>query len=143
MVASRVRRRYRLLKGGHPFLVLVHYSRGQQIRQSSSLQFLIPISFMPSGSPTFCATFSDSTCFAWTASSTVPAAPAQRAGRVRSWRETRATRATFRSRWGHAAERGCGCRRGRNGRRRWCRWAARRTGDARPAKSRDGSARAA
>lgn len=34
MAASRVRRRYRLVKGGHPFLVLVHYSRGQSIRQS-------------------------------------------------------------------------------------------------------------
>ena len=34
MVASRVRRRYRLIKGGHPYLVLVHYSRGQSTRQS-------------------------------------------------------------------------------------------------------------
>ena len=33
MAASRVRRRYRLIKGGHPFLVLIHYSRGQSIRQ--------------------------------------------------------------------------------------------------------------
>jgi hypothetical protein len=33
MVASRVRRRYRLTKGGHPFLVLIHYSRGQSTRQ--------------------------------------------------------------------------------------------------------------
>ena len=33
MTASRVRRRYRLVKGGHPFLVLIHYSRGQSIRQ--------------------------------------------------------------------------------------------------------------
>lgn len=47
MVASRVRRRYRLLKGGHPFLVLVHYSRGQSIRQSSSHPSLIPISLIP------------------------------------------------------------------------------------------------
>jgi hypothetical protein len=77
-------RRHRLLKGGHPFLVL-----GQQMRQSPSLQFLIHVSFMPSGSPTF-ATISDSTWFAGTASSTVPAAPAQRAGPIRSWRETRA-----------------------------------------------------
>ena len=33
MAASRVRRRYRLIKGGHPFLVLIHYSRGQSLRQ--------------------------------------------------------------------------------------------------------------
>jgi hypothetical protein len=33
MTAFRVRRRYRLVKGGHPFLVLIHYSRGQPIRQ--------------------------------------------------------------------------------------------------------------
>ncbi|KAH9973931.1 hypothetical protein BJV74DRAFT_195182 [Russula compacta] len=38
MVASRVRRRYRLLKGGHPFLVLVHYSRGQSIPVPPALQ---------------------------------------------------------------------------------------------------------
>jgi hypothetical protein len=34
MNAARVRRRYRLVKGGHPFLVLVDCSRGQSIRQS-------------------------------------------------------------------------------------------------------------
>ena len=45
MAASRVRRRYRLVKGGHPFLVLVHYSRGQSIRQSSP-SFCIPILLM-------------------------------------------------------------------------------------------------
>jgi hypothetical protein len=33
--AWRVRRRYRLHKGGHPQLVLVHYTRGPQTRQSS------------------------------------------------------------------------------------------------------------
>jgi len=39
MAASRVRRRYRLIKGGHPFLVLVHYSRGgQSIPVSPALQ---------------------------------------------------------------------------------------------------------
>ncbi|KAH9048737.1 hypothetical protein EDB84DRAFT_1434146 [Lactarius hengduanensis] len=38
MVASRVRRRYRLVKGGHPFLVLVHYSRGQSIPVPPPLQ---------------------------------------------------------------------------------------------------------
>lgn len=31
--AYRVRRRYRLLKGGHPQLVLIHYSRGQSMRK--------------------------------------------------------------------------------------------------------------
>ena len=46
MVASRVRRRYRLVKGGHPFLVLVHYSRGQSVRQSSPFFFRIPILLM-------------------------------------------------------------------------------------------------
>lgn len=30
--AFRVRRRYRMIKGGHPQLFLVHYSRGQSIR---------------------------------------------------------------------------------------------------------------
>ncbi|KAI0088622.1 hypothetical protein BDY19DRAFT_994000 [Irpex rosettiformis] len=30
-VASRIRRRYRMIKGGHPQLILVHYSRGQSI----------------------------------------------------------------------------------------------------------------
>ncbi|KAI0793053.1 hypothetical protein BC629DRAFT_1592965 [Irpex lacteus] len=29
--ASRIRRRYRMIKGGHPQLVLIHYSRGQSI----------------------------------------------------------------------------------------------------------------
>ncbi|KAH9960102.1 hypothetical protein BC827DRAFT_1297105 [Russula dissimulans] len=38
MVASRVRRRYRLVKGGHPFLVLVHYSRGQSMPVPPALQ---------------------------------------------------------------------------------------------------------
>jgi len=38
MGASRVRRRYRLLKGGHPYLVLVHYSRGQSIQIPPGLQ---------------------------------------------------------------------------------------------------------
>ncbi|KAI0292831.1 hypothetical protein B0F90DRAFT_1644717 [Multifurca ochricompacta] len=38
MVASRVRRRYRLVKGGHPYLVLVHYSRGQSIPVPPALQ---------------------------------------------------------------------------------------------------------
>ncbi|KAI0265690.1 hypothetical protein BC834DRAFT_878455 [Gloeopeniophorella convolvens] len=38
MVASRVRRRFRLLKGGHPFLTLVHYSRGQSIPVPPALQ---------------------------------------------------------------------------------------------------------
>jgi len=38
MSASRVRRRYRLIKGGHPFLVLIHYSRGQSIPVPPALQ---------------------------------------------------------------------------------------------------------
>ncbi|KAI9448927.1 hypothetical protein F5148DRAFT_690415 [Russula earlei] len=38
MVTSRVRRRYRLTKGGHPFLVLVHYSRGQSTQVPPALQ---------------------------------------------------------------------------------------------------------
>ncbi|KAI0251098.1 hypothetical protein BJV78DRAFT_1282810 [Lactifluus subvellereus] len=38
MVTSRVRRRYRLAKGGHPCLVLVHYSRGQSISVPPPLQ---------------------------------------------------------------------------------------------------------
>ena len=46
MVASRVRRRYRLLKGGHPYLVLVHYSRGQSMGQSSSFYFFILVSLV-------------------------------------------------------------------------------------------------
>ncbi|KAH9985738.1 hypothetical protein BJV77DRAFT_1031425 [Russula vinacea] len=38
VAASRVRRRYRLIKGGHPFLVLVHYSRGQPMAVPPALQ---------------------------------------------------------------------------------------------------------
>ncbi|KAH9060213.1 hypothetical protein EDB87DRAFT_1577123 [Lactarius vividus] len=38
IVGSRIRRRYRLVKGGHPFLVLVHYSRGQSIPVPPPLQ---------------------------------------------------------------------------------------------------------
>jgi hypothetical protein len=30
--AYRVRRRFRLVKGGHPQLQLIHYSRGQAVR---------------------------------------------------------------------------------------------------------------
>jgi hypothetical protein len=52
MVASRVRRRYRLTKGGHPFLVLVHYSRGQSVCQSPFLHVNnVHISLTPSPSP--------------------------------------------------------------------------------------------
>ncbi|KAH9971997.1 hypothetical protein BGW80DRAFT_1317512 [Lactifluus volemus] len=36
--AARIRRRYRLVKGGHPYLVLVHYSRGQSIPVPPPLQ---------------------------------------------------------------------------------------------------------
>lgn len=32
--AWRVRRRYRLIKGGHPQITLVHYTRGPVIRES-------------------------------------------------------------------------------------------------------------
>ena len=28
-LANRVRRRYRFVKGGHPQLILIHYTRGQ------------------------------------------------------------------------------------------------------------------
>ena len=38
--ASRVRRRYRLVKGGHPQLVLVHYTRGQPARKFA-LRYII------------------------------------------------------------------------------------------------------
>lgn len=38
-IASRVRRRYRFAKGGHPQLILIHYSRGQSISVSNSLLF--------------------------------------------------------------------------------------------------------
>ncbi|EKM49832.1 uncharacterized protein PHACADRAFT_33381 [Phanerochaete carnosa HHB-10118-sp] len=36
-VASRIRRRYRLVKGGNPQLILIHYSRGQAIPVIPSL----------------------------------------------------------------------------------------------------------
>ena len=32
--ASRVRRKFRMIKGGNPQLILVHYSRGQAVRES-------------------------------------------------------------------------------------------------------------
>ena len=35
-VASRTRRKFRLVKGGNPQLVLVHYSRGQAVREFPS-----------------------------------------------------------------------------------------------------------
>jgi hypothetical protein len=38
--AWRVRRRYRLVKGGHPHVTLVHYSRGPAIRESRFCQHL-------------------------------------------------------------------------------------------------------
>jgi hypothetical protein len=74
MVASRVRRRYRLIKGGHPFLVLIHYSRGQTIRKYFiSLRFahginapFLPLQFVTSRPARS----------AGPASSTVPVAPA-------------------------------------------------------------------
>ena len=39
--AYRVRRRYRLNKGGHPQLVLIHYSRGQPIREHPYKQEIV------------------------------------------------------------------------------------------------------
>jgi len=33
-VANRIRRKFRMVKGGNPQLVLVHYSRGQAVRES-------------------------------------------------------------------------------------------------------------
>ena len=33
--ANRIRRRFRMVKGGNPQLILVHYSRGQAVRKSS------------------------------------------------------------------------------------------------------------
>ena len=41
-VAYRVRRRYRILKGGHPQLILIHYSRGQTTRAYSISETLGP-----------------------------------------------------------------------------------------------------
>lgn len=38
-IASRVRRRYRFAKGGHPQLILIHYSRGQSISAMLSHRF--------------------------------------------------------------------------------------------------------
>lgn len=35
-VANRVRRKFRMTKGGNPQLVLVHYGRGQAVRESLS-----------------------------------------------------------------------------------------------------------
>lgn len=39
-VAYRVRRRYRIIKGGHPQLILIHYSRGQSIGGYTTLNLL-------------------------------------------------------------------------------------------------------
>ena len=33
-VANRIRRKFRMIKGGNPQLILVHYSRGQAVRES-------------------------------------------------------------------------------------------------------------
>ena len=38
--AFRIRRRYRLIKGGHPQLILYHYSRGQSFRMSFMFGYL-------------------------------------------------------------------------------------------------------
>ena len=35
-VANRVRRKFRMIKGGNPQLILVHYGRGQPVRKSPS-----------------------------------------------------------------------------------------------------------
>jgi TnpA family transposase len=34
--ANRIRRKFRMTKGGNPQLILVHYSRGQAVRKSPS-----------------------------------------------------------------------------------------------------------
>lgn len=41
--AWRLRRRFRLLKGGHPNIVLVHYTRGPSTRTSDHQSTLSPI----------------------------------------------------------------------------------------------------
>ena len=41
-VANRVRRKFRMSKGGNPQLFLVHYSRGQAVRKSLSHPKLAP-----------------------------------------------------------------------------------------------------
>ena len=43
--AWRVRRRYRMHKGGHPQLVLIHYSRGQAVRTSAFAHLAIETRF--------------------------------------------------------------------------------------------------
>jgi hypothetical protein len=45
--ASRVRRRYRLQKGGNPQLVLVHYTRGAQTRESLHASLYWPFVYLP------------------------------------------------------------------------------------------------
>ena len=35
-MANRVRRKFRMVKGGNPQITLVHYSRGQPVRKSFS-----------------------------------------------------------------------------------------------------------
>ena len=36
-VANRIRRKFRMIKGGNPQLILAHYSRGQAMRKPPSL----------------------------------------------------------------------------------------------------------
>ena len=40
--ANRIRRKFRMSKGGNPQLVLVHYSRGQAVRESLPYLKLTP-----------------------------------------------------------------------------------------------------
>lgn len=40
--AWRIRRRYRLIKGGHPQITLVHYTRGPVIRESRHILVFPP-----------------------------------------------------------------------------------------------------
>jgi hypothetical protein len=42
-VANRIRRKFRMTKGGNPQLILVHYSRGQAVRKSPSPSKTYPI----------------------------------------------------------------------------------------------------
>ncbi|KIP02984.1 hypothetical protein PHLGIDRAFT_37652 [Phlebiopsis gigantea 11061_1 CR5-6] len=51
-IASKIRRRYRLIKGGHPQLILIHYSRGQSIPIIPSLnQPVRPYALRPANEP--------------------------------------------------------------------------------------------
>lgn len=40
--ANRIRRKFRMIKGGNPQLILVHYGRGQAVRESISSSKFTP-----------------------------------------------------------------------------------------------------